>query len=96
MDYPGKQANALENAGVELAGQRDGHFFFHWPKDFHLGQEIADQVAIYWTPAPAGRMALLGAGLMLILLCNPLAALVAGREPAWCWRGRRDGRDAGL
>ena len=52
VDYPGKQANALENAGVQFAGRQDGHFFLHWPADFHLGQEVADQVAIFWTPAP--------------------------------------------
>ena len=62
VDYPGKQANALENAGVEFAGRQDGRFFLHWPADFHLRQEVADQVAIFWTPAPWGRVLLLALG----------------------------------
>jgi len=78
VDYPGKQANALENAGVELAGRRDGRFFLHWPADFDLRQEVADQVAIFWTPAPWGRVLLLALGLTLIPLWNVLAALLAG------------------
>ena len=80
VDYPGKQANALENAGVQFAGAQNGRFFLHWPEDFHLGQEIADQLAIYWTPAPAWRVLLLVAGLSLIVLWNALARLLgAGR-----------------
>ena len=80
VDYPGKQANAIENAGVQFAGSENGHFFLHWPKDFQLGQEISDQLAIYWTPAPAWRVLLLVAGLSLIVLWNALARLLgAGR-----------------
>ncbi len=80
VDYPGKQANALENAGVQFAGSQNGHFFIHWPKDFQLGQEISDQVAIFWTPAPAWRVLLLVAWLSLIVLWNALARLLgAGR-----------------
>ncbi len=79
VDYPGKQANALENPGVELAGSRNGHWFFHWPAVVNLRQEIADQVAMYWTPAPPSRVALLGIGLLLIALWNVLAAVGAGR-----------------
>jgi hypothetical protein len=105
VDYPGKQANAVENAGVELAGRRDGKFFLHWPEDFHLRQEAADQVAIFWTPAPRARVVLLALGLSLIPLWNVLAALLAGNGlpgglwPAGCMlpserrrrgRGRRD------
>ena len=78
VDYPGKQANALENPGVEFAGRRDGEFFLHWPEDFDLGQEWADQVAIFWTPAPRGRLVLLALGFTLIPLWNVLAALAAG------------------
>jgi len=96
VEYPGKQANALENAGVELAGSRDGRFFLHWPSDFELGREVADQVAMYWTPAPAPRVLLLVGGLSCIALWNVLAGLpgrgtpVAGR--AQCHRRRRAGR----
>ena len=78
VDYPGKQANALENAGLVLAGTRNGRFFIHWPKDFHLGQEVDDNVAIFWTPAPPGRVALLFAGLLAIVAGNVLASLAAG------------------
>ena len=80
VQYPGKQSNALENAGVQFAGSQNGHFFIHWPKDFHLGQEISDQVAIFVTPAPAWRVLLLLGGLSLIALWNALARLLgAGR-----------------
>ena len=80
MDYPGKQGNAIENAGVQFAGRENGRFFLHWPDDFQLGQEISDQLAIYWTPAPAWRVLLLVAGLSLIVLWNAFARLLgAGR-----------------
>jgi hypothetical protein len=78
VDYPGKQANAMENAGVQFAGRQDGRFFLHWPADFHLRQEVADQVAIFWTPAPWGRVLLVALGLTLIPLWNVLAGLLAG------------------
>jgi hypothetical protein len=95
VDYPGKQASALENAGVELAGRRDGRFFLHWPRDFDLGREIADQLAMYWTPAPAARMVLLAAGLTLIPLWNVLAALAAGLGLA-AGSGLAAGRGSGV
>ena len=80
VDYPGKQSNALENAGVQFAGTQNGHFFIHWPKDFQLGQEISDQVAIFVTPAPLWRVLVLVAGLSFIALWNALARLLgAGR-----------------
>ena len=40
VDYPGHQATALENPGVQIAVREHGHFVFHWPKDFHLGAEV--------------------------------------------------------
>ena len=90
VDYPGKQANAIENAGVELAGKRNGRFFLHWPADFNLRQEAADQVAIFWTPAPRGRVVLLALGLSLIPLWNVLAALAAGNGlPGRAWPAGR-------
>ena len=100
VDYPGKQANALENPGVQFAGREDGRFFLRWPADFQLGQEISDQVAIYWTPAPAWRVLLLVAGLSLIVLWNALAWLSgAGRLSGDGLlprdRGRRRRRPAG-
>jgi hypothetical protein len=78
VDYPGKQANALENSGVVLAGTANGRFFIHWPKDFKLGQEISDNIAIFWTPAPVGRVLLLFGGLLAIMAGNVLASLAAG------------------
>ena len=80
VDYPGKQASALENAGVQIAGTRDGHFFLRWPADLKIGREVSEQLAIHWTPAPAWRVLLLVAGLSLIALWNALARLLgAGR-----------------
>ena len=79
VDYPGHQATALENSNVELAGQRNGHWFFHWPAYINLRAEISAQVAQYWTPAPMSRRALLFGGLAFIVLWNALAALLAGR-----------------
>jgi len=80
VDYPGKVANAMENAAVQFAGRQDGRFFLHWPADFHLRQEVADQVAIHWTPAPRGRLLLLALGLTLIPLWNVLSGRLAGGE----------------
>ncbi len=78
VDYPGKRPNAIENSSLVLAERKGGHFVFHWPKQFHLGQEISDQLAVYWTPMPGVRKGLLLAGLLVIPLLNALAAL-AGR-----------------
>ena len=82
VDYPGKQANAIENAGVVFAGSRGGHFFIHWPKDFQLGREISDQIAIFWTPAPWGRVLLVFLGVLLISMWNVLVRTLAGGRPA--------------
>jgi hypothetical protein len=80
VDYPGKRESALENPGVQVAGRENGRFFLRWPADFHLGQEVSDQLAMYWTPAPPARVLLLAAGLSLIVLWNALARLLgAGR-----------------
>lgn len=99
VDYPGKQASALENEAVQVAGVEDGRFFLRWPGDFDLGQEVSEQVAIHWTPAPAWRLLLLFAGLSLIVLWNALARLLAAGEPDPAGppsterrRGRRQGR----
>jgi hypothetical protein len=94
VDYPGKRANALENSGVMLAERRHGHFVFHWPRNFNLAQEVSDQVAIYWTPAPPARKALLLAGFLVIPLFNGIAAALrrligAGGAPLDAERPRR-------
>ena len=83
VDYPGKQPNAIENAGVQFAGVEDGEFFIHWPEDFRLGQEVSDQLGIYWEPAPLWRVAILFGGLAFVLLWNAFARLLgAGRLAA--------------
>jgi hypothetical protein len=83
VDYPGKTANALENPAVQIAGRQNGEWFFHLPQVLNLRQEWADQLAMYWTPAPAVRKALLFGGLALIVLWNALARLLgAGRLAA--------------
>ena len=82
VDYPGKVANAMENTAVQFAGRQDGRFFLHWPADFHLGQEVADQVAIHWTPAPWWRVLLLAVGLLVIMMWNVLARLFGGNDLA--------------
>ncbi len=97
VDYPGKQASALENAGVQIAGTQDGRFFLRWPADFELGREVSEQLAIHWTPAPPWRVLLLVAGLSLIVIWNALARLLGagrlvGRRPA---AGRRRARRGG-
>jgi hypothetical protein len=97
VDYPGKTATALENPDVVVAGTKDGRFFIHWPKDFHLGQEIDDQIALHWTPAPLYRVILLFGGVLFVLLWNAAAARLSGAglaptswpPPAPAPRGRR-------
>ncbi len=98
VDYPGKEASVLENEAVQVAGVKDGRFFLHWPDDFRLGEEVSEQLAIHWTPAPAWRLLLLAAGLSLIALWNALARLLAagGRAPAGLPpAGRRSSRPHG-
>jgi len=73
VQYPGKQPNSLENASLEIAGTRNGHFFLQWPSQFHVGEEIDAQIANYVTPAPPVRVFLLLAGLSLIAFWNILA-----------------------
>ena len=83
VDYPGKQANALENPAVQIAGRQTGRWAFHLPKVMDLGAEWDAQVGQYVTPAPPARVVLLLAGLSLIALWNALAwRLGAGRLAA--------------
>jgi hypothetical protein len=74
VQYPGKTANALENAGVAFAVQEHGRFVFHWPANFNLLREARDQVQFYWTPAPLGRRMALFGGIIALLFLNPLLA----------------------
>jgi len=79
VQYPGKQANTLENPDVALAQRVNGHYVWHWPKDFHLGAEINAQLGMYWTPMPGLRKALMFIGLMMVLLVNPAASALRRR-----------------
>ena len=96
VEYPGKAPNAGENAGLELAGTRDGRFFIQWPSDLDPIRELEEQVAIHWTPAPPYRVALLFGGLLLIALWNVGARRLGGptavfgpRLSPWPARSRR-------
>ncbi len=80
VDYPGRRPSALENAAVEIAGRRDGRFFLRWPERLDVREELADQVAMHWTPAPPARVALLFAGLLGIALWNAAAADSSRRD----------------
>ena len=80
VDYPGKQANALENAGVVLAGRQRRPLLPPLAADFHLGQEVADQMAIFWTPAPLVRV---------LLLLAAARHAVAPAGVAGCWQRLR-------
>ncbi len=83
VSYPGKRANAIENTAVQIAGRQHGHWFFHLPRFFNLGQEWDAQVAQYYTPAPLSRVLLLFGGIGLIVMWNVLAWLFgAGRLAA--------------
>ena len=73
VDYPGKAATAGENAGLEIAGRREGRLFFKWPENLDLGRELSEQLAIHYEPAPAWRVYLLVAGLTLLPLWNAVA-----------------------
>lgn len=96
VDYPGKRANEIENAGLEIAGRRDGRFFLRLPQDFDLGREIADQIAVYWTPAPVWRRVLLALGLTLIPFWNVLAGPASLARGAAGRRAPRRRRGASL
>ena len=85
VDYPGHQATALENPGVQIAVREHGHFVFHWPRDFHLGAEVNAQVADYWTPMPLGRQVLLFGGLLAIVFVNAIVGWARRADAA----GRR-------
>jgi hypothetical protein len=80
VQYPGKQANALENDGAVLAQRVNGHFVWHWPSNVHLGAEIHAQIENYWTPMPIGRKILLFGGVALLLAVRPILKRVRGRK----------------
>jgi hypothetical protein len=72
VDYPGKTENPLENADVALAQRVNGRFVWNWPADFDIRAEVVAQLDTFWAPMPTPRRVLLFAGLLLILLLNPI------------------------
>ena len=89
VDYPGKRPTPWRTPAWSSPAGSDGRFFLHWPRDFDLGQEVADQVAIYWTPAPPVRVLLLAVGLLAHPAVERARALLAGNGSARCSRGAR-------
>jgi hypothetical protein len=77
VEYPGKLPTTGENAARELLGRRDGRFFLQWPDDFDLGRELDDRLAITVYSAPPWRLAVLAAGLLLIVSWNGLVVLAS-------------------
>lgn len=73
VDYPGKQANAIENNAVVLH-DRGG---WHWPSQLDPREELRNQVAFYWTPMPLVRKSVLLGGLALIIGANHVARALA-------------------
>jgi hypothetical protein len=82
VEYPSKAETRIENAGLEIAGRRDGRFFLQLPRDLDVRQEIADQISIHWTPAPPERVLLLFVGVLLIPWANAIAGLLSGNGVA--------------
>jgi hypothetical protein len=80
VEYPGKQANLMENVQLEVAGHRDGSFFIHWPEQLRLRQEVVDQFDITWRPMPLARLLVLLGGLLLVPLINVWAGAFGGRR----------------
>jgi hypothetical protein len=84
VDYPGKQANAIENTEVSVAERTSDGVSWHWPKDFDPIAEIRGQLDIYWIPMPSGRKVLLFGGFLLVLATNPIAAARWRRQGLDC------------
>ena len=60
VDYPGKQANALENAGVEFAGRQRRPLLPALARRLPpAARRSPTRSPIFWTPAPLGRVLLL-------------------------------------
>lgn len=81
VDYPGKAATLGENAGLEIAGRREGRLFFKWPENLDVSRELSEQLAIHYEPAPPWRVYLLVAGLTLLPLWNAAALRSSAGAP---------------
>lgn len=73
VDYPGKQASAIENDAVVLVDDRG----WRWPEQLDLREELRNQVAFYWTPMPLMRKSLLLGGLVAIIGANVIVGAIA-------------------
>ena len=73
VDYPGKQASAIENDAVVLVDDRG----WRWPEQLDLREELRNQVAFYWTPMPLLRKSLLLGGLVAIIGANVIVGAIA-------------------
>ena len=73
VDYPGKQANAIENDSVVLVDDRG----WRWPEQLDLREELRNQVAFYWTPMPLLRKVLLAGGITAIVGANVIVRAIA-------------------
>jgi len=73
VDYPGKQASAIENDAVVLVDDRG----WRWPEQLDLREELRNQMAFYWTPMPLMRKSLLLGGLVAIIGANVIVGAIA-------------------
>ena len=81
VDYPGKQANVLENAAVAIAAQQpDGGYALRWPAVIDWRASWAIEQAYFWDAMPASRAWLLLGGW----------AVVSLRTRLWRWSSARD------
>ena len=74
IDYPGKQATAIENAGVAIVAQQpDGGYRFQWPDVVDWRASWAIERAYFWDAMPGERVALLLIGWLLLGLRRRLS-----------------------
>jgi hypothetical protein len=81
VDYPGKQANALENTAVAIAAQRpDGSYELRWPSLIEWQTSWQIERAYFWDAMPAERRWLLIGGWLAIVFLRRLswAVVMAG------------------
>jgi hypothetical protein len=84
VEYPGKVANASENATVAIAVQQpDGSYQLHWPSliDWQRSWEI--ERSYFWDTMPIWRRWLLGAGWLLIGLWGRAWRKRSGARRRW-------------
>jgi len=71
VDYPGKHANAIENAATAVATQQaDGRYQFKWPKLVEWQKSWEIERAYFWDMMPGWRLMVLLGGWVLLALCR--------------------------